>query len=64
MLDFDTLQQRYSEASIAIKNALKQLKDYQQIPDQDIFLDLYSNYLSKRAVFIEVEREYKLALNT
>ena len=62
MLDFDTLQQRYSEATIAIKNALKQLKDYQQIPDQR-FLDLYSNYLSKRAVFIEVEREYKLALN-
>ena len=63
MLDFDTLQQRYSEATIAIKNALKQLKDYQQNPDQSIFLDLYSNYLSKRAVFIEVEREYKLALN-
>ena len=54
MLDFNTLQQRYSEASIAIKNALKQLKDYQQNPDQDIFLDLYSNYLSKRVVFIEL----------
>ena len=31
MLDFDTLQQRYSEATIAIKNALKKLKDYQKV---------------------------------
>ncbi|MAJ81521.1 MAG: hypothetical protein CMF41_01245 [Legionellales bacterium] len=68
MLDIQTLKQRYSQSTIAIKIAVKELKDYkknQNSPDfdQELFLNLYNNYLSKRTEFIEIETEYKNSIN-
>lgn len=68
MLDIQTLKQRYSQSTIAIKSAVKELKDYkknQNSPDfdQELFLNLYNNYLSKRTEFIEIETEYKNSIN-
>lgn len=68
MLDIETLKQRYSQSTIAIKSAVKELKDYkknQNSPDfdQELLLNLYNNYLSKRTEFIEIETEYKNSIN-
>ena len=62
------LKQRYSESTLAVKSALKELKDYkekQNTPDFDqcMLMNLYSNYLCKRAEFLEIESEYKVSIN-
>ena len=68
MLDIETLKQRYSDSTLAIKSALKELKNYkenQNTPDfdQDLLLNLYNNYLSKREEFLQIETEYKNSIN-